>query len=268
MRWLVLVLAVGCGSASSVADAVPGSDSGSDGGAASSGEPTTTWTDESSSSGADVIVPEACAFNPSFRCSAPFDCTEVDCGGLNTPFDTNGCLRLSCSGGAECPAAHHCVGPHEWGGDAWNTGGCDETADGGCDCEYSGWHSFPPNRYCVPIDEIPGGAATPQEYCAGMANAECIGDPLGICVWIRIVELLDSATCEMGQPYETCEALESPDRPAPPGDCPAAHYRELADGRIELTVTPLEPPNPEPQTWRACTRDRPGCACACDPGLP
>jgi hypothetical protein len=155
MRWIALVLLVGCRPASSASDddAVRATGTGTGGSTSSS-------TADSSSSGPDVIVPETCAFNPSFRCSAPLDCAEVVCGGPSTPFDANGCLRLSCFDDGDCPPGHQCLAPHEWGGDEWETGACTETPEGACECDASTWHLFPPQRFCVPADELPGGSST------------------------------------------------------------------------------------------------------------
>jgi hypothetical protein len=167
-RWMLLS-ALGCAPASEPAP-IAGSGDGSG----------TDPSSDVSSSRPGIEVPAACAYNPDFVCSTPRDCDDVVCGGWNTAYDANGCLRISCTATTDCPADHRCIFALEWGGDTWDEGPCHETMDGTCDC--ASWHSFL-QSYCVPIGEAPSDAATPQQHCAALDEVACASDGLGICSW-------------------------------------------------------------------------------------
>lgn len=267
---LVVGLLFGCGPVTSdPADEWSGSTgasvaSSSTGVASSSTGFETSTSEMSTSSGPGVDVPDLCAFNDAFECSEPLDCTEVTCGGLDTPYDRNGCLRSSCSTANPCPDGHVCIGPHNWGGHGWEVYSCWEGADG-CRCGNPSWHLWPPEHYCVPTSDLPNGAATPEAYCAGLASVECDAEPLGICRLLRVVEVLDVDTCVTGLPYDSCEPIAASRSLPPDRVCPLAFIRTRDDGRVELTNTPLDRPGGlDPERWRACSIQHPACECACD----
>ena len=241
---------------------------------------------EDDGSGDDTGAPPyaECSFNPAYQCAGPVDCTQYDCGGLNSALDSRGCLRLECEHDTDCGDGEVCHDPHAWGKRCETIFSCWDMEDGHCGCGSQSpilpcWIVY----HCTGLDEFPTGTSDPEEYCLGLDRAACDGDPFGICLWIRVWPVLDAASCELEPSFETCNRVHEPGNyySGQCGDFEATpiHYRQQAGGEYELTDGVFSDPysGEPPSGWARCRWDNPGepeqngviaCDCACDPGLP
>ena len=124
------------------------SDSDSDG---DTDDPVLTTGDETEDTG-DVPA-NACPDSPEeYACTVPTTCNGF-CGGIQSEYDADGCLRSRCQTDDECADGRTCVRLGDWGGGAPSSTFCEMsegecvsggTADGNADI-----------RVCIPDEEIP-----------------------------------------------------------------------------------------------------------------
>ncbi|MCA9708308.1 MAG: hypothetical protein KDK70_20825 [Myxococcales bacterium] len=89
---------------------------------------------------------------PEFACSVPTACNGF-CGGVQSEFDADGCLRARCTTDEDCPGDRVCVRLGDWGSGASSTTTC-EMFDGTCEC--GGTLDGSVNvRVCMPPEEVP-----------------------------------------------------------------------------------------------------------------
>ncbi len=132
---------------------------------------TTDATSDSSDSETDGTTgTNSCPQTEEFACSQyEIDCEQVDCGGLNSPFDENGCLRDTCNGGPSCGEGMECYTPLDWGGCASSGLFCNDSelqmaciCGGDADC--NGSYCVPHELY--PVTEFGGGPGRFDNSCA------------------------------------------------------------------------------------------------------
>lgn len=137
-----------------------------------------------------------CPTREGFECSFVTDCEQERCGELGSPFDAEGCPRVSCDD-APCGAGEVCYRPDQWGfegcsptliGSENGEGQCSYTYDGDCG-----------GNYCVPASEAPPAAcvATTDEVSCLAAGCSAFDQ--------RLPVFYDQqGECGCGEPVSEC----------------------------------------------------------------
>lgn len=144
---------------------------------------------ETSDGSATTGLPELCADNPDFQCSAPIECGDSGCGGDFDHFDEDGCLRRTCTGPGDCDAGETCFFPADYGGCASSGIFCSDQ-DGVCQC---GGDADCGGGYCMPEGQVP--------------SAQCFGQPdegacsaVGCNFFQTTIVITDACECITDQP--------------------------------------------------------------------
>lgn len=269
--WLVNIVAIGCGPVVAVDD---GSGSGDDtsttmvsttepGTISTSVGPSTTSTTTVTSSpdttdvdtgcGIDCVdlPPASCPAVPGWECSMPVDCGQgLNCGGVFSPFDGNGCLRANCNNAESCPPDEVCFTPDDWGQCASGGIFCSPGPTGECVC-----NATPDcgGSWCVPVDEVPPANCSEIASTDACAEAGCLtleGRP--------ILASGDSCLCEL--PILYCTWAADP----PIGLEPTVYWR-WEDQAVVVFQERYDPP---PIGWSFCSDANSPEACACAEFLP
>ena len=211
--------------------------------ASTSDGPSTTSEETSRSD-----LPGVCE-NPRFQCSEPVDCSLVRCGELDSTFDEQGCLRLSCrSNASDCPEGQQCFTPMDWSSCTSSNISCREREDGPCVCAVTDDCG---GAYCVPADQAP-----PLDGCDASSPDACIASGCRAPVGRRVLTAGAGCACDLETPYCVwwpTTALVEPDKTA---------YLQWEDDEVVVFPWLVDPP---PLGWTACDAlpfAHPGCVCA------
>ncbi|MEZ4383657.1 MAG: hypothetical protein R3A79_20165 [Nannocystaceae bacterium] len=99
----------------------------------------------------------ACGGVEGFDCAEPVDCGEVECGGLGSHLDDEGCPRPTCADDSECADGERCYGAL-WGQCTASTFDCND-GGGSCSCGFSGDCG---GNFCASAASFPATASAPS----------------------------------------------------------------------------------------------------------
>lgn len=211
---------------------------------------TSTTVDPDTGPGDDTTAgPVSCPMVDGFACEAPIDCSSLLCGGANSQFDEDGCLRPSCEGPRDCADGELCHAPQDWGGCASSGLSCQDDPELGCTCvgkpDCGG-------RFCVPAELVP-----PTD-CNALPDAlECLDAGCGPFVTGRPISDAGGGSCLCDLPMDMCIYV-------PPGASVMPVPTAYLAPQLGVVIKLPQAYDPPPFGWTPC-EDQPGsplCQCA------
>lgn len=185
------------------------------------GETSDTGDDPTLETSDETLGEPACAPNPAFTCTVPFEPSPGECSSDPTSlFDENCCMRLACDSHADCDDGLVCA-------PATSPFSCSDVVEEGetrCLC------GAPPNgavrSICVPPEAVPQNwcsAHFSEEACNTAEQTEVGGDALQFCRWIETQRLRIepiTETCELQGPESRCITFDvNPEQGCGPIPC-------------------------------------------------